>query len=209
MASLFSINLYSLETTIGFIWTIAILWILYSARGARISSEPILIPAALFAAYFTLPVVVADIAVLTKMAGGITTLDVHVGYQSEDITAFAVALGESGRFQYAQFQLGVDTLAPPALAGVMLVVGRSTIKQPETRRLITILVSIYFISVLLANALMPVYMLNFPDVGGHLSTILYFLLPILDGIKYALHAVFWLVIILAWLFNLKGYFQAE
>ena len=102
-------------------------------------------------------------------------------------------MGDSGRIQYAYFRLGLDTLAPPAIAGFVLTVGRSTMSFAMARRALTVILSVYFFSVLLANALMPVLMLNYPAQNGFYG-LLHAVLPVLDGAKYASHAVAWVLI---------------
>ncbi|NIB43066.1 hypothetical protein HBA55_25885 [Pseudomaricurvus alkylphenolicus] len=194
MEVLFNLNLYSPETLLGAAWSVVIFYLLYTKSGVEVSSSGWFLLATLPAAYIAVPAVAAEVSALTQLAGGVATLDGHIGYNASHIDDFAIALGEQGRWRYAVFQLGLDTLAPPAFAGFMLNVGRSIVPYERVRRGLTVLVSVYFISVLLANALMPVYMLNFPEQSGLLSA-LRFLLPILDGVKYGSHAVVWLVIV--------------
>ncbi|MEP4486725.1 MAG: hypothetical protein ABJ013_13910 [Halioglobus sp.] len=192
-------DLYSLHTVVGLFWSIAIVYLLYTARGVAISSSKWLLPVTTGLVYLSIPAVAAQVDALTVLAGGVQTLDGHIGYGSAHITEFAEALGPDGRWQYAYFQLGLDTLAPPAFAGFVLNVGRATISYPMIRRLLTVLVSIYFFSVLIANALMPVYMLAYPNEGGVYS-LLYAVLPVLDGVKYGCHGVLWLLVFGAWLY---------
>lgn len=190
------VDLLSFNTALGFVWTIAVFYLLYTERGVQISSSKWLLLVTGAAAYVVIPAVSAQVDALTLVAGGVQTLDVHIGYNSGHISEFAGALGESGRQQYAFFQLGLDTLAPPAIAGFVLNVGRSTVSFAKVRELLTIIISVYFISVLFANALMPVIMLNYPEEQGVLS-VLYVLVPLLDGTKYATHALAWVVILLS------------
>ncbi|BFM13966.1 hypothetical protein R50073_01490 [Maricurvus nonylphenolicus] len=197
MGVLFDSNLYSLTTVIGFVWTLAVFFLLYTKKGAEISSNKWLLLVTFPAAYVAVPMVAADVDALTQLAGGVATLDGHIGYSSADITEFAIALGEAGRVEYALFQLGMDTLAPPAFAGVLISVVRGTVAFDRVKKILVVLVSVYFLSVLFANALMPVYMLNYP-AEDNLSALLFVLLPALDGIKYGTHAVVWLAIISSW-----------
>jgi len=203
MVALFDLSLYSPASLLGLIWSAAIFYLLYSDRGMRVSSSRWAVAVAFVAAYFSIPLVVVEVDALTQVAGGVPTLDGHLFYGSSDIPVFADGLGEAGRVRYALFQLGLDTLAPAAFAGFMLTVGRSTVPFERVRRLLTLLVSVYFFSVLFANALMPVYMLNYPAQDA-LSSVLYSLLPILDGLKYAAHGVVWLVILGSWVFWLAN-----
>lgn len=201
MGTLLDLSLYSFNTLLGMAWSLGIFYLLYSRRGMVISSSKWLIPVMLAGVYFSVPAVAAQVSALTVVAGGIATLDGHLFYTSAHIIEFADGLGETGRLSYAEFQLGLDTLAPPAFAGLMLTVGRSTVSFLRVRTAITVLVSLYFLSVLFANALMPVYMLNYPAQSLFYS-VLYGLLPILDGLKYASHGVVWLVILCSWIFLL-------
>ncbi len=198
MGVLLDSSLYSMPTLIGFVWTVAVFYLLYTEKGNKLSSSKWLLLAIVPAVYFAVPTVAAEVDALTLLAGGVKTLDGHIGYGSADITVFAEALGAAGRQHYAYFQFGLDTLAPPAFAGLMISVGRSTVSFIHVRKLLTVLVSIYFLSVLFANALMPIYMLNYPEQNGFLS-VLYVLLPVLDGVKYATHAVVWLIIMGCWI----------
>lgn len=197
MAVLFDASLYSQATFIGFVWTLVVLFLLYTKKGVELSSSKWLLPLTFAAAYIAVPMVAADVDALTQLAGGVATLDGHIGYSSSDITAFAIALGEAGRVEYAYFQLGMDTLAPPAFAGFLINVVRSTVAFERAKKILVVLVSIYFFSVLFANALMPVYMLNYPSEDS-MSAFLFVLLPALDGIKYGTHAIAWLAIISCW-----------
>lgn len=189
-------DLLSFNTALGFVWTIGIFYLLYADKGVQISSSRWLLLVTAPAAFLVIPAVSAEVNALALVAGGVRTLDVHIGYNSGHISEFAVALGEAGRQQYAWFQLGLDTLAPPAIAGFVLNVGRSTVSFAKARKLLTVIISVYFVSVLFANALMPVIMLNYPEQEGVLS-LLYILVPLLDGTKYATHALAWLVILLS------------
>jgi len=203
MTALLNLDLYSMNTLLGLVWSMVIFYLLYTDKGAVISSSRWVIPLMLAGVYFSVPAVAAEVNALTQLSGGITTLDGHLFYTSVHVTEFADGLGLAGRLRYAEFQLGLDTLAPPAFAGFMLTVARSTISSMPVRRLVTVLVSLYFFSVLFANALMPVYMLNYPEQSS-LSSTLYFLLPVLDGLKYGAHGVVWLVTLSSWAYSLAN-----
>jgi len=200
--------LLSPVSALGFFWSIAVIYLLYTERGELISSSKWIVLATAPAAYIVIPLVSADVDRLTQLAGGVRTLDIHLWYNAGDIREFANALGEAGRQQYAYFQLGLDTLAPPAIAGFVLTVGRSIIEFPQARKGLTVILSVYFFSVLLANALMPVLMLGYPDQDG-IFAILHVLLPVLDGAKYATHGLAWLVILFSGLASLSLWIRAK
>ena len=201
-------DLLSFNTVLGFVWSVAIFYLLYAEKGVQISSSKWFLLFTVPAAYLVIPAVSAQVNVLTLAAGGVQTLDVHIGYNSGHISEFAEALGEAGRQQYARFQLGLDTLAPPAIAGFVLNVGRITVPFAKVRKLLTVIVSVYFISVLCANALMPVIMLNFPGTEVVFS-ILYIVVPLLDGTKYATHALAWVLILLSALTSLSHWIRGR
>jgi hypothetical protein len=57
---------------------------------------------------------------------------------------------------------------------------------------------VYLASVLIANTLMPVIILNYPTRDGLVLTTLYWLVPLCDTIKYSVHGLAWLIILAAW-----------
>lgn len=108
------------------------------------------------------------------------------------VLQFGEALGAAHRADYARFQLGVDTLAPPAFATVYLNVALSTIVSQRLLTIVLALVLAFFVTVIAANALMPVVMTfyNFGGAANSNAAIVVFLLhvvPWLDFFKYCLH----------------------
>ena len=194
------LDLLSPLTLAGVLWTLFVLYMLYLPGGRSLSSRPALLlltgPLMLASVWY----VSAEVDVIRTLAGGVTPLDVHYNYGQQHIVALAEALGEAGRPEYARFQLGADTLAPPAFAGFILNVNRSTVRLPRMRLLITVMISVYFFSVLLANTLMPVVMLSFPDNTGFVG-LLYSVVPVLDLMKYSVHGLAWLTILGCWLWQ--------
>lgn len=142
----------------------------------------------------------AEVDVIRRLAGGMDPLDVHYNYALQHIVALAEALGEVGRLEYARFQLGADTLAPPAFAGFILNVTRSTVRLPRLRTLLIVMISIYFFSVLFANSLMPLVMASYPSSDGIIG-VLYRIVPVLDLAKYSVHGLAWVVIFGCWLWQ--------
>jgi hypothetical protein len=63
---------------------------------------------------------------------------------------------------------------------------------------------VYFVSVLIANSLMPVIILNYPAQDGLVLSTLYWLIPLCDTVKYSVHGLAWLTILTAWLWQLVG-----
>lgn len=185
-------------TIVGLLWSLAVIWMLYFEKGRAFSSKSwvLLITAPLV--FLTVPYVAGEVDVIRQLAGGVDPLDVHYAYASHHIVELAEGLGESGRWEYARFQLGADTLAPPAFAGFILNVTRVTVSFPRVRALLVVLISIYFFSVLAANTLMPLVMLNYPENSG-VYALLYQLLPVLDFMKYSVHALAWLIIFSSYL----------
>lgn len=204
MATLFNPELYSITSLIGFAWTLLIVWLFVTPKGQALSSNPKLIPVAGIALAIAVWIVTREVDALAEQAGGISPLDVHYAYGKADVLKFAEALGDSGRLDYARFQLGIDTLAPPAFAGFLLTVFRSTLKAPLLRKILTVAAFTYFASVLLANSLMPVIMLNYPVQQGPLLEGLYGFVPLLDWIKYSVHAFAWITIFIGWIARLAA-----
>ena len=115
------------------------------------------------------------------------------------MAALAEAFGPEGRRAYAAFQLGADSLAPPAFACFLMAVFRSTVRLPLSLTVLSVLAFVYFTSVLLANALAPVVMLAYPQSDGALLSTLYAAVPQFDFVKYAAHGAAWLVILVSWI----------
>ena len=199
MSRLYDPTLFSLHSLVGLLWTLLAFYLMFSARGRRWLSNPWSILVAGVALAVALRIVTAQVGVLTELAGGIKPLDVQYAYGHENITAFADALGTNGRRAYAMFQLGQDALAPPAFACFLMAVYRTTISSAAVQLLCTVLAFIYLIAVLIANNLMPVIMLSFPETDMPPLPLLYRLVPFADTIKYTIHGIAWLVIIAAWL----------
>ena len=198
MSRLYDPTLFSLHSLVGLLWTLLAIYLMFSARGRRWLSNPWSILVAGVALAVALRIVTAQIGVLTELAGGIKPLDVQYAYGHENITAFADALGINGRRAYAMFQLGQDALAPPAFACFLMAVYRTTIRSATVQLLCTALAFTYLIAVLVANNLMPVIMLNFPVTDMPPLPLLYRLVPFADTIKYTIHGVAWVVIMVAW-----------
>jgi hypothetical protein len=68
---------------------------------------------------------------------------------------------------------------------------------------------VYLVSVLIANTLMPVIILNYPAQDGVVLSTLYWLVPFCDTVKYSVHGLAWLIIVTAWLFQLAGILMAR
>lgn len=185
-------------TLIGWSWSVAAYYLMFSARGRSILANPSLILMAAILLFGSLRYVFGEMQSLSLMAGGITPLDGQFGYGITEVIAFAAALGEDGRDAYAVFQLGADALAPPAFVCFLMTVYRSTVQSSLVRLGLTVLAFTYFTSVLIANTFMPVIMQNFPDADAGLLPLYYSLIPKLDLIKYLTHGVAWLVIFSAW-----------
>lgn len=184
---------------IGFSWTILLIYLLVTAKGKQILSNPRFIAFWVAALGLALNRVLSEIAEIEEITGGLRILDAHIGYGRNHIIQFAEALGEKGRVIYAIFQLGADTLAPPGFASLMASVSHSTLKSKTILRLCKTTIWTYLISVLLANALMPVIMLNYPIRDTFFLQSLYFALPILDNAKYAFHFITWIMIFTGWI----------
>lgn len=185
-------------TVLGAVWTVATFYLLYTEKGCQLSSRRELLllsgPLMLLSVFY----VASEVDVIRVLAGGVDPLDVHYGYTAVHISQLAEALGDTGRRTYAAFQLGADTLAPPAFACFILNVSRSSVSFPAVRKVLTVVISIYFISVLAANTLMPLVMISYPEKQGFVGA-LYVVVPILDLIKYSIHALGWLIIVSSWL----------
>lgn len=203
MSALVDSSLYSAYSVIGWAWTMLTFYLMLSVRGSDCLRNPRTIVVTAISLFIALWIVTRELEVLTQLSTGIVPLDIHFGYGQADIAAFASALGADGRRVYAAFQLGQDALAPPAFACFLMSAYRSTVKSLLAQKFCTVLAAIYFSSVLLANHLMPVIILNFPQTNGLVLTTLYHFVPACDGIKYTSHALAWMVIIAAWLWQLK------
>jgi hypothetical protein len=177
---------------------------MFSAQGQRWQSNPLSIAIAAAALAPSLWLVTSQIKVLTDLAGGIPPLDVQFGYSQQQIVQFADALGEDGRKAYAQFQLGTDTLAPPAFCCFLMSVYRSTVRSVTVRAYCTALAFVYLVSVLIANTFMPLIILNYPSQDGVVLSTLYWLVPICDMVKYSVHGLAWFIIVTTWLWQLAG-----
>ena len=204
MTVLLDASLYSVISLIGLAWTLLTFFLMFSAQGQRWQSNPLSIAIAAAALAPSLWLVTSQIKVLTDLAGGIPPLDVQFGYSQQQIAQFADALGEDGRKAYAQFQLGTDTLAPPAFCCFLMSVYRSTVRSVTMRVYCTALAFVYLVSVLIANTFMPLIILNYPSQDGVVLSTLYWLVPICDIVKYSVHGLAWIIIVTTWLCQLAG-----
>lgn len=209
MTVLLDASLYSVISLIGLAWTLLTFFLMFSAPGQRWQSNPLSIAIAAAALAPSLWLVTLQIKVLTDLAGGIPPLDVQFGYSQQQIAQFADALGEDGRKAYGQFQLGTDTLAPPAFCCFLMSVYRSTVRSVAVRAYCMALAFVYLVSVLIANTFMPVIILNYPSQDGSMLSTLYWLVPICDMVKYSVHGLAWLIIVTAWLRQLAGMLTAR
>lgn len=209
MTVLFDPSLYSAMSLIGLAWTLLTLFLMFSLVGQRLLSNPLGIVIAAAALFPSLWAVTSQIKVLTALTGGIAPLDVQFGYHQPEIVQFAQALNEGGRKMYAQFQLGADTLAPPGFCCFLMCVYRSTVRSQVVRTLCDGMAFVYLVSVLIANSLMPVIILNYPAQDGLALSTLYWLIPLCDTIKYSVHGLAWLTIVTAWLWQLVGMMRAR
>lgn len=199
MSALLDPQHYSWLSLIGYGWSLLTFWLMFSSRGRALISNPWAILIAGAALVPSLWLVTSEIAALTKLSGGVAVLDVRFGYTSGDMVALAEAFGAEGRRAYAAFQLGADSLAPPAFACFLMAVFRSTVRLPFSLAVLSAQAFVYFTSVLLANALAPVVMLAYPETDGALLSTLYAVVPQLDFVKYAAHGAAWLVILASWI----------
>ena len=204
MTVLLDASLYSVISLIGLAWTLLTFLLMFSIQGQRWQSNPLSIAITAAALVPSLWLVTSQLKVLTDLAGGIPPLDVQFGYLQQQIVQFADALGEDGRKAYAQFQLGADTLAPPAFCCFLMSVYRSTVRSAAVRAYCTALAFVYLVSVLIANTCMPSIMLNYPSKDGVVLSMLYWLVPICDMVKYSVHGLAWLIIVTAWLWQLAS-----
>lgn len=187
-------------TLVGALWTCAaVVLLVRGARGPLGSRWSSLLAGALLAG--ALSRVTGAIAEVEAMAGGLQILDTRYPYGPAEVLAFAEALGEQGRGAYAAFQLGVDTLAPPAFACFVGSAACSTLSR-GWRRAALVPIAGYLAAVVLANALMPVLMLRYPALASAELQILLHAVPWLDFAKYSLHLAAWAVIVGGWLFAL-------
>jgi hypothetical protein len=202
MTLLFDPSLYSVISLTGLAWTLLTLFLMFSPTGQRLLSNPLGIVIAAAALFPSLWYVTSQIKVLTALTGGVRPLDVQFAYHQPEIVQFAQALKEGGRRMYAQFQLGADTLAPPGFCCFLMCVYRSTVRPRVVRTLCDGMAFVYLVSVLLANTLMPVIILNYPAQDGPVLSTLYWLVPLCDTIKYSVHGLAWLVILTTWIWQL-------
>lgn len=209
MDVLFNVEYYSTFSVIGLLWSLLTYWLMFSKRGQDLLSNPWAVVVTACAMIPSIWYVTEQVGMLTNLSGGIPPLDVQFGYGKSEISTFADALGAEGRMTYAVFQLGADALAPPAFACFLMSVFRSTVKRQIPLRICTILAFIYFTSVLLANTLMPVMIIHFPEDCGPLLTALYSSVPVMDWLKYSAHALTWIVIFLAWIWQGIGWFKSR
>ena len=209
MTALFDPSLYSGISLIGLAWTLLTLFLMFSPTGKRLLSNPLGIVIAAGALFPSLWLVTSQMKVLTALTGGISPLDAQFGYHQPEIVQFAQALNEGGRKLYAQFQLGADTLAPPGFCCFLMCVYRSTVRSQVVRTLCDAMAFVYFVSVLIANSLMPVIILNYPAQDGLVLSTLYWLIPLCDTIKYSVHGMAWLTILTTWLWQLVGMLRAR
>ena len=204
MTVLLDASLYSVISLIGLAWTLLTFLLMFSIQGQRWQSNPLSIAITAAALVPSLWLVTSQLKVLTDLAGGIPPLDVQFGYLQQQIVQFADALGEDGRKAYAQFQLGTDTLAPPAFCCFLMSVYRSTVRSATVRAYCMALAFVYLVSVLIANTFMPVIILNYPSQDGSMLSTLYWLVPICDMVKYSVHGLAWFIIVTTWLWQLAG-----
>ena len=209
MNALLDASHYSVISLTGLVWTLLTFFLMFSAQGQRWQSNPLGIVIAAAALAPSLWFVTSQVKMLTDLAGGNPPLDVQFGYHQQQIAQFADALGEGGRKAYAQFQLGPDTLAPPGFCCFLMSVYRSTVRSAAVRAYCTALAFVYLVSVLIANTLMPVIILNHPAQDGVVLSTLYWLVPICDTVKYSVHGLAWLIILAAWITQLTGMMTAR
>lgn len=201
MSSLLNVNYYSLVSVLGFAWSILAYWLMFTGRGKSILSNPWFILVAATAMAPSIWYVAVEAIRLRELAGGIPALDTQYGYGPTDIFEFGSALGEAGRQEYAAFQLGADTLAPPAFVCFLMAVYRSTVSSTLLQRVLTMIAFCYFTSVLIANTFMPVIMIHFPDTDSGILPLLYIVIPNMDLVKYSSHGLAWLLILTAWIWQ--------
>ncbi len=205
MAVLVDPDLYSILTLVGIFWSILTYWLMFSRAGRGALANPWAIAIFGVALVLSLGHVLAEMERLSALAGGMTPLDGQVGYGRAEVLEFARRLGAEARREYAMFQLGADTLAPPAFACFLMAVYRSTVPSLVVQRVLTLIACVYFSSVLLANALMPVIMLSYPATDAGVVPFLMEAAPRFDFIKYASHGLAWLIVFGAWLWRLGAW----
>lgn len=201
MNSLMQPGLYSYLSIIGWTWSVLAVWLMFGPRGHAFLGRRWSILLFGICLACGLGFVIQEMERLAALAEGITPLDGQFAYGRPQIIEFAEALGTTGRRQYAIFQLGADTLAPPAFVCFLMAVYRSTIRSTWVKVFLTLVAAVYFFSVLAANALMPVIMLNYPDANSGSLPLLYDLVPLLDEVKYLSHGLAWVTIFAAWLWQ--------
>lgn len=201
MTALFDAGLYSGLTFVGLVWTLLTFWLMFSAKGRALLTNPWMIIVAFAALVPSIWYVVHEVKGLAAIAGGVPPLDVQYGYGRPEIVEFADALGPDGQLTYARFQLGADTLAPPAFACFLMAVFRSSVRLRPSLFVLTVLSFAYFVSVLIANTFMPVIIMNYPADEGGMLPALYAIVPICDLIKYSTHGLAWLTIFGSWIWQ--------
>ncbi|MEM6857336.1 MAG: hypothetical protein AAF559_05645 [Pseudomonadota bacterium] len=189
---------FSTMTLVGWGWSLPAYWLMFSARGKALLSNPWCIIVAFACLALSLWHVGSEMARLIALAGGIMPLDGQYNYGVPQVVEFAEALGAEGRREYIIFQLGADALAPPAFVCFLMAVYRSTIRSATVQRIITSVAFAYFTSVLIANAYMPVIMDHYPDSQTGSLPLLYGLIPLMDWVKYTAHAIAWIIIVAGW-----------
>ena len=199
---LFDIGLYSKFSLIGLIWTIFTFYLMFSKNGQVWLANPISLVFSGIALSLAITTVTGEISQLMLLSQGVKPIDVIFNYGAAEITQFANALDAAGRRSYAMFQLGQDALAPPAFCCLLMSVYRSTVQSETIKKICNFFAFSYLVSVLLANNLMPVIMLNFPDKGGITLGLLYYWVPMLDIIKYSSEAIAYVLAIGAWLWQI-------
>jgi hypothetical protein len=181
-------------TIVGFTWTAAVGGLFLTEKGRSFLSSYKVAGLFFILLGITLLKVTAEISVVQQMAGGLKILDTRIGYTTDDVLNFAFNLGEKGREQYAAFQFGIDTWAPPAFACFVSSVAFTVLSRERAGNCLK-LVFLYLTCAVLANALMPVIMLNYENTGVPLIALLLKAVPWLDFLKYLIHFTAWLYIL--------------
>jgi hypothetical protein len=182
-------------TITGFVWTVAAIILLLTEKGRLFLSSYKTVALFFVLLIVTLLKVLTEISIVEQMAHGLKILDTRLNYNPKDVLAFAVSLGEAGRLKYAAFQLGTDTLAPPAFACFVSSVAFTFLPREKAVSCLK-LIFIYLFCAVSANALMPIVMLNFSSVSYAPVSVLLNIVPWLDFLKYQFHIYTWLFIIL-------------
>jgi len=199
---LFDAGLYSKFSYIGLIWTVLAFYLMFSSNGKAWLANPVSVVFSGIALSLAVTIVTDEISRLMLLSQGVKPIDVIFAYGAAEITQFANAVDAAGRRSYAMFQLGQDALAPPAFCCLLMSVYRATVQSAMVKRVCTGFAFVYLVSVLLANNLMPVIMLNYPNTDGLVLGILYNLVPLLDIIKYSTEAIAYMITIGAWVWQI-------